>query len=58
MPLVLTRTPRAIGKLHLALPPVEVSTDTDRRKFARPVPAPLADLQKGINTTTWSLAAR
>lgn len=34
--------------------PITVDTDFNRRKFAKPIPGPLADLKKGKNTVTWT----
>jgi hypothetical protein len=35
--------------------PLVVDTDFNGRRFSRPVPGPLADLQEGKNTISWSL---
>jgi hypothetical protein len=37
--------------------PVKVDTDINGRKYARPVPGPLADLKEGLNTIIWLIKA-
>jgi hypothetical protein len=36
--------------------PITVDTDRNGRKFAEPLPGPLSDLKRGLNTITWSYA--
>ncbi len=35
--------------------PITVDTDINAKRFLRPVPGPLADLQKGKNVITWNI---
>ncbi len=37
--------------------PVSVDTDINGRKYAEPVPGPLADLKEGLNTIVWPVKA-
>jgi hypothetical protein len=34
--------------------PLEVNADINGKKYAPPVPGPLADLKSGLNTVTWT----
>ena len=38
--------------------PIAVNADINGKEYARPIAGPLADLQKGLNTITWSLSAK
>ena len=35
--------------------PIAIDTDVRGQRFSRPIPGPLADLQRGKNTITWSM---
>jgi hypothetical protein len=35
--------------------PITIDTDLNAKTFPRPIPGPLADLRRGMNTITWSL---
>jgi hypothetical protein len=34
--------------------PITVNSDINRRKFDQPMPGPLSDLKRGVNTVTWT----
>ena len=35
--------------------PITIDTDMNGKRFSRPIPGPLADVQRGKNAITWSM---
>ena len=35
--------------------PITIDADINGKKFSRPIPGPLADLQQGTDAITWSM---